>query len=402
MDEKLAAVITQEQVQSVLAPIASALSLPAGAYASSEWFALERDRLFSRRWCGVLFDAMLPNTGDAIPFEFLAMPLVAVRGRDSRVRVFHNICPYDGCLVVRHPQQGVSELVVLYHGWRYDLEGKLLAAPYWNGEPQCARHDLHGYEVDLVEVRSAVRLGVVLINLSGQAQSVDAWLAPWRQVVGQDYALDELRPAVDENAKALVEERTVEANWKTYQENASINILHEAFTHALYQKSPEVPRVDAEKNRRYTTYIDQCLVAFAHSRQDSGQTYDHYALPFAGHDPNTQPDNGYFTTLFPNLNVPALDVMLKVNLAIPLSAGKTKLLHLRFYRPEALRSANFLAEERAVQKLFDEVHYEDQLAIEAVQAGRLSPMYTQHYYAPFWDALHHRFNQLVMEDLLIA
>ncbi len=40
--------------------------------------------------------------------------------------------------------------------------------------------------------------------------------------------------------------------------------------------------------------------------------------------------------------------------------------------------------------------------IEAVQSARRSPVWRQHYYAPFWDRLHHRFNQLVMEDMECA
>jgi hypothetical protein len=49
--------------------------------------------------------------------------------------------------------------------------------------------------------------------------------------------------------------------------------------------------------------------------------------------------------------------------------------------------------------MFDVVHREDQTAIEEVQRARRSPVWQQHYYAPFWDALHHRFNQLVMMDM---
>ena len=103
--------------------------------------------------------------------------------------------------------------------------------------------------------------------------------------------------------------------------------------------------------------------------------------------------------MYPNINVPLLDSMIKVNLVIPRSASLTELHHLRFYSPEALALPTFEREEQAVQKLFDVVHYEDQLAIEAVQKGRACRAIEQLYYAPFWDGLHHRFNQLVMMDM---
>ncbi len=40
-----------------------------------------------------------------------------------------------------------------------------------------------------------------------------------------------------------------------------------------------------------------------------------------------------------------------------------------------------------------------QIAIEAVQKARTSPVCRQHFYAPRWDGLHHYFNQLVMADM---
>jgi hypothetical protein len=42
---------------------------------------------------------------------------------------------------------------------------------------------------------------------------------------------------------------------------------------------------------------------------------------------------------------------------------------------------------------------EDGAICEAVQKARRSPVYRDHFYAPFWDQLHHRFNQLLVDDL---
>jgi phenylpropionate dioxygenase-like ring-hydroxylating dioxygenase large terminal subunit len=399
MDERLSQVITRAERDAVMAPIESAMTLPSQAYSSAAWFDLEVERIFGTRWTAVMFESVLPNPGDATPFELFGMPLAAVRGADARLRVFHNICPYDGCIAVRSPARSLDHIDTYYHGWRYDLAGRLIAAPYWDGDPDCGPEGLGGRDGDLVEIRSEVRLGTLFINLDGRAEDTDAWLRPWVNTVGGHYAIDALVPAVDEAGRTLIEERTVAANWKTYQENASINILHEAFTHALYRKSPEVPRVDERGRARFETHLDGCLVAFSHRRADTGRTYDPMALPFAGHDPNQQPALGFFTTIYPNLNVPLRDAMVKVNIAIPVAPDETRLMHLRFYRPEALAADNFLAVEREQLERFKTVHYEDQLATEAVQRGRSSPAWRQHFYAPLWDAQHHRFNQLVMADM---
>lgn len=399
MDTKLAELIDQKSINAVMAPIDSAMSLPANAYTTQQWLELEIERIFARRWMGVCFECELSEPGDVRAFELFGMPLVAVRGDDRVLRVFHNICPYDGCLVVREDDRGLNEIEVYYHGWRYDLRGRLLQAPFWNGSPNCGSHDLGGHDGNLIEIRSATGVGVLFINLDGKSKSLDDWLAPWRTYVSHEYAIDELVPARDALGNPLIETRVVNANWKTYQENASINVLHESFTHELYRQSPEVPRVDANAKPTFKPWTQGCLLAFAHSRKDSGNTYAPMLLPSAGHDPGSAPEHGYFTTQYPNINIPLLDSMIKVNIAIPLSPDKTFLQHLRFYRPEALDADNFHSEEAALQQLFEVVHYEDKLAIEAVQKGRSSPVCPQHFYAPMWDTLHHRFNQLVMGDL---
>ena len=396
MDSRLAKILTPAERDSVMAPIERALTLPAQAYADASWFSLETERVFARHWMAVLFDCLVPDPGDAKPFDLFGMPLVAVRGADRVLRVFHNICPYDGCPVVHGECRGLRELQVYYHGWRYDLHGRLIDAPFWSGRAATGPAQLNGHNGDLVEVRSAVRIGTLFINLDGKAPEIDAWLAPWIKVVAKDFAVDRLVPARDAAGVPLVETRTVKANWKTYQENASINILHEAFTHDLYRKSPEVPRVSAEGAPGFTLFMDGALVAFGHRRKESHETYDPINLPTAGHDIRRQPDWGYFTTLFPNVNVPLLDAFMKVNIAIPIAPDETRLHHLRFYSPEALTHVDFQSEEAAVQRLFDIIHGEDRIAIEAVQSARRSPVWRQHFYAPFWDDLHHRFNRLVM------
>ena len=94
----------------MMAPIARARTLPAGAYASDDWLALEVERVFARRWVGVRFACELPGAGDVAPFELFGMPLLALRGTDRRLRVFHNIVPYDGCLAVLDAARGLREI----------------------------------------------------------------------------------------------------------------------------------------------------------------------------------------------------------------------------------------------------------------------------------------------------
>jgi choline monooxygenase len=129
-------VLTAEQVSAINAPIEMARSLPAVSYQSQEFFDAERERIFSRHWVCVLFDFDVADPGQALPFELCGMPLLAVRDQQGILRVFHNVVPYDGCLAVIEPAMGLNEITTPYHGWVYGLDGKLRAAPFWDGTPQ--------------------------------------------------------------------------------------------------------------------------------------------------------------------------------------------------------------------------------------------------------------------------
>ena len=70
----------------------------------------EIERIYRRRWVGVLFEFEIAEPGDVVPFELCGMPLLAVRGSDRELRVFHNIVPYDGCLAVIKPARELDKV----------------------------------------------------------------------------------------------------------------------------------------------------------------------------------------------------------------------------------------------------------------------------------------------------
>jgi choline monooxygenase len=390
--------LTERELRSIHAPIGEALTLPARAYASSDFFELEVERIFARHWTAICHEITVGRPGDVRPVDLCGVPLVVMRGDDGRVRVFHNICPYDGCLAALVAKQGVAEIEGYYHGWRYDLRGRLVAAPYWDGSPAGDRSVLGPHDGDLVEVRSETRLGVVFVNLDGKARSIDDHLAPLRRLLA-DYDLDGL-VQVEDDAVLAREGRLVHANWKTYLENAAINILHESFTHESYRRSPEVPRVKDGK-RTYFVDVEGPLLAFGYSLADVARTYDSGgATPHIGRA--VPPTKGYFITLYPNVVIPIRWNVMRLNIVLPEAPDSTRLLHCGYFSPKAPVHPDFAAYQKRVAASYRQVYGEDQVAIEAVQKARGSPVWRQHFYAPFWDELHYRLNRLVARDVVRA
>lgn len=390
--------LSEDELASIRAPIAEALTPPARAYNGVAFFAAEVERIFKRNWMALCFAETLPNPGDMKPMELFGMPLAVIRGDDGVIRVFHNICPYDGCLAVLDEARGATEIETYYHGWRYDLRGRLTAAPYWNGDPDCGRDGVGDREVDLAEVRSATRFGVVFIDLGGEAGDVDDYLAPLRRCLGE-YDLDATVQVQDGDGTWANHGRMLETNWKTYLENAAINILHEGFTHELYRKSPEIPRVK-DGEAAFFNVLDGPCTTFGYDIAGTGKTYwRDETIPHLGSTRETPPEHGFFLTYYPNLVIPIRWNMARVNICIPEQAGRTRLYHMSYFHEDAPKSEAFTAYHERIVGGFTQVYAEDGRAVEAVQKGRHSPAYQRHYYAPFWDGTHHHFNTLVADDL---
>ena len=389
--------LTREELDSIRAPIEGALTLPSRAFTSRAFFDLEVERIFHRRWMALAFEATLPEPGDMRAIELFGFPVALVRGDDGLLRAFHNICPYDGCLAVRGEQRGAREIEVYYHGWRYDLRGRLLTAPYWGGTPAGDPGCLEGRDADLVEIRSECRLGLLFVDLGGEAGKLDDHLAPLYQLL-EEYDLDRARPVEDDDVLARAG-RTVEANWKTYIENAAINILHEGFTHEAYRRSPDVPRV-RDGERTFFTVREEALLAFGFRMRDVASTYASGGnTPHLGRSLSAPPARGYFVTLYPNIAMPIRVNMFRLGICLPEAPDRSRILQCGSFHPDAPASADFSVYHRGLAERYARVYDEDRIAIEAVQRARSSPVFQRHYYAPLWDELHYGLNNLVADDL---
>ena len=165
MDQRL----TDEELAPVLEPVATARGLPNRHYVDQTWFETERDRLFFDGWAGIGFAKNVPANGDAMPITFLGQPLVAIRGRDAKLRVFLNICRHRGMILIRERGPIRGAIRCPYHSWCYDLDGALKATPHVGGPGHNSHDAIHREDLGLVEVPSYVWRDVIFINISGDA-----------------------------------------------------------------------------------------------------------------------------------------------------------------------------------------------------------------------------------------
>jgi choline monooxygenase len=116
-------------IEAALAPLRTAMSMPAEIYTSPAIFAAERDRIFLRHWFFLCREDQLPNIGDYRAFDTQGGPIFLVRGQDGLIRCFANYCRHRGSLLVKGSGNCGARLMCPYHAWSYFSDGRLYGCP---------------------------------------------------------------------------------------------------------------------------------------------------------------------------------------------------------------------------------------------------------------------------------
>lgn len=173
---------------------------PVANYRSEERLVAEITRVLRRSPTPFCPSAALPEAGSYVAREAAGVPIVVARGVDGRVRAFRNACRHRGMQVVTGT--GCARAFVCrYHGWTYNLEGKLRHIPHENGFP--------GFDKDahpLVPVAATERFGLVFVTQDDAALATDS-LDGLAKLIGPDQRL------------FATAERDFDANWKIFLES---------------------------------------------------------------------------------------------------------------------------------------------------------------------------------------
>jgi phenylpropionate dioxygenase-like ring-hydroxylating dioxygenase large terminal subunit len=186
-------------------PVEDASTLPPGAYCDAEFYRAERERVFMKGWHFIGHQDRVASPGSFVSFDYTGVPVLLVHGEDGVRRAFANTCRHRGAELVDGEGQG-RRIVCPYHGWTYDLEGRLCAAP--------GMQEARGFRLEengLVPLR-VEQLGTLMWL------SFDPAAAPLARHLG-DLA-EKLAPyRLDELVLARRTQYDVACNWKVYVEN---------------------------------------------------------------------------------------------------------------------------------------------------------------------------------------
>ena len=347
-----------------------ARGLPAAAYTSDAFLALENERLFAASWVFAGLAHELARPGDAVPVTVAGKPVLLVRDADAQVRAFHNVCRHRCLKLVDAPCNVGPAIQCPYHSWTYRLDGALHRAPYFGGrDPRAEPPGFDRAEHGLVPVRVATWHDWVFVNLSGTAVPIEDFVAPLRKHLG-GFDLSRMTHVV------TVDLGEIAANWKLLMENF-IEPYHVPFVHAT---TTEQPLTD-----HYTVNELGC----------QGCAVD--VTSEARRDDTLSADSRYLT-LFPNFILGLyLPDQVGVHLDVPLAPGRTtqrRAVYSLSPEPPSAEEAERLA------KMWRDVHVEDQVICERLQQGRASAVADGGgVLSPHWEDAVRRFQERVVESL---
>ncbi|MBX9456508.1 MAG: aromatic ring-hydroxylating dioxygenase subunit alpha [Rhizobium sp.] len=183
----------------------SAWSMPASYYADPEILALEKEHLFGKEWVCIGRVEEVADPGDSMAFTLCEQPLVAVRGDDSKIRVFSNVCRHRGAILVDGKSKG-RRIVCPYHHWSYDLDGRLAGAPRMEAHSGFSKSDCR-----LPEYAVEEWCGFLFTTLAENPEPLGPRLEPLKARIG-NYHMEQMK------VRHLADE-IWHTNWKCLIEN---------------------------------------------------------------------------------------------------------------------------------------------------------------------------------------
>lgn len=283
-------------------------TLPYTWYTDPSVFAREQERIFRRWWQYVGHTGSVAEPGSLAACRAGPVPVLLVRDREGELRAFLNVCRHRGTRLFEGEGRRAT-IQCPYHGWTYDLDGRLRAAPRSQGEPH--------FDPDA--------LGLVPLAVETWGPFVfvnpDAAAGPLEETLGELPALVE-GAGVDVDALRFRERAVSEydANWKICCENF-LECYHCHVAHPGLSKVLDVSE-DAYRLEEGRWLSSQ------YGPVKQGWTGDF--------DPTGEVPRGQFHFLFPNLTLNILPGPPNLSLGpvIPEEPGRTTRFLDYFFHPD--------------------------------------------------------------------
>jgi phenylpropionate dioxygenase-like ring-hydroxylating dioxygenase large terminal subunit len=173
-------------------------------YTSGEYFETERRRVFKRSWLCVGRVDEIPNAGNYFvkDIAILQASIIIARETNGVIQGFHNVCAHRGNKVARLRAGTSGGFVCGFHGWTYDLSGRLTHVP-----DEDRFFDFRKSDNGLATVATGTWNGFIYIHADpNPSETLEEWMGELLQSYGEE-------PFASKSLVATYS-APVAANWK--------------------------------------------------------------------------------------------------------------------------------------------------------------------------------------------
>src|SRR5207249_2746347 len=302
-------------------PLAKAHTIPSLWYFDPEIHEAERRCVFGGSWQVAGRVDQVATPGSFFTIDLAGDPVLVLRDQQGVLRAFYNVCRHKAAQVINECEGTLTKLRCRYHGWTYDLTGKLRGTPEFDGVADFCRED-HG----LTPLAVATWGPLVFVHAPPleRAGALAEFLAP----------LPERSAGPNLKAMRFAERRTYElaCNWKVFVDNFldggyHVNTVHPGLAGAI------------DYSGYRTEVAGNTSVQISPLRRSDDPTV---AQVRAG-------DNAYYWWIFPNLMVNIYDGVMDTNVVLPLGPERCKVIFdFYFARTDGPEARHFMEQSMAV------------------------------------------------------
>jgi choline monooxygenase len=385
-------IIEKDKLDVVNKSIEQSHGLPNECYTSEKYTKLERKKLFEDKWVVIGVGSSIPNKGDAKPFDLLGIPIIILRDKQNKIRVFHNVCSHRGYKILQKSCKIKNVIRCPYHSWSYDMTGNLVATPHIGGmnKHQCSKFDKS--KSGLKEIKSYIWLDMIFINISENEIDFEEYIQPLSERWKKFWPEKDRKLMVYSNDFGYFN-LNAKCNWKFAIEN--------------YCESYHLPWVHPGLNS-YSKIEDHYHIQGLPNRF-AGQGTKVYNPKFKGKVkfpsfPNWPKDKEHiaeYIALFPNVMLGIHKDHFYAYWLEPVNHKYTK-EHMEIYYvgKNAANSKKFKSLRKQNYNMWKSIQSEDLNIIEGMQDGRKSPIYNGGNFSPIMDNPTHHFHKWVATNLV--
>lgn len=356
--------------------------MPPFAYHSVEFYALEVERIFRRKWILMGREDEWKEPGAYTAFERFGVPFFITRDQEGRLRAFSNTCRHRGSLIVSGSGTR-STFACPYHSWVYGLDGKLRRAPGMENR------SFDNADYGLPELRLETWASFVFVNLSADGGSLADQLGDLGKYLhSYDFA----------NVVTVGrDEYEVNTNWKALVEN-SMEWLHHPTVH---KESIAGKVTGVARNAIYPDDADYVLIQSAAKGVSKATLDNEQGFPPVSRLTGANREGSHYVLIYPFAMLGCDVDSIWYKQMIPEGPCKVRNIATYCFHKEIVERPDYEEIAPRYVRRFRKVVTEDNAAMERQLTGLMSPFARPGRFADS-EVLVHRIDNWVLEQIFPA